>query len=167
MIYKLNSDLTFKKYSPAKWKVLLTISIIVNFVLIGAVLKITHTVIEVPKIVLMQNDSIVERDIELNDSSLTEALVHHGCVLPSVALAQAKIESSNYHSDIAKENKNLFGIKYHKCKYVKGEHRGHASYASYRDNILCYIHVQDHYLKNIDGVYAAPGQYVHILKTMQ
>lgn len=167
MIYKLNSDLTFKKYSPTKWKVLLGLSLILNFVLIGAVLKVTHTVIEVPKIVWMQNDSVIEKDIELTDSSLTDALIHYGCVLPSVALAQAKIESSNYHSDIARENKNLFGIKYHKCKYVMGEHRGHASYASYRDNILCYIHVQDHYLKNIDGVYAAPGQYVHILKTMR
>lgn len=167
MIYKLDSELNFRKYSPVKWKVLLGLSIILNFVLAAAVMKITHTVIEVPKIVWMQNDSVIEKDVELTDSALSHALTHYGCIMPAVAIAQAKIESSNYKSDIAKENKNLFGIKYHKCKYVKGEHRGHASYSTYRDNILCYIHVQNHYLKNIDGVYAAPGEYVSILKTMQ
>ena len=88
----------------------------------------------------------------------------YGCVLPGVALAQFKIESSHYKSKVCKENKNLAGIKYHKCKYVKGELNDHALYHSYRDNIKCYANIQEKYLKNIDGKYASAGGYVELIK---
>lgn len=166
-MYKINEDLKLVKINNVKTKVFFALSILLNVVLISHLVFGEPEIEVVSKTIFMQDSQVVEKDIPLTDSALTEALAHYGCVLPAVAVAQAKIESANYSSNIAKENKNLFGIKYHKCKYVKGEHRGHASYDSYRNNILCYIHVQNHYLKNIDGVYAAPGQYVSIIKNQR
>jgi hypothetical protein len=103
-------------------------------------------------------------DISLTDSAITRELTLNKCVLVSVAVAQAKIESAHYTSPVCKQNNNLFGIKYHKCKYVKGENLDHAVYDSYRDNIKCYSHIQKHYLKNIDGRYASAGGYVELIK---
>ena len=49
-------------------------------------------------------------DIPLTDSAITAELTYLGCVLPNVALAQMKIESSHFQSKICKENKNIAGI---------------------------------------------------------
>src|SRR5688500_12881837 len=46
-------------------------------------------------------------DIKPTDASVLEELVKNKCVLPSVAVAQARIESANYTSDMAVNNKNL------------------------------------------------------------
>lgn len=115
---------------------------------------------------VMTRDTLIidKSDVALNDSAILRELVKEGCVLPGVALAQFKIESSHYQSKVCKENKNLAGIKYHKCKYVKGELNNHALYHSYRDNIKCYAHIQEKYLKNIDGKYASVGGYVELIK---
>jgi hypothetical protein len=164
MIYQLDENLNLRRRRFVGWKVVLGVSLMLNIVLGIGFIAYTQNVIEVPTVVHVKDGEIIEQDVSLNESSITEFLAHSGCVLPAVAVAQAKIESANYTSAIARENKNLFGIKFHKCKYVKGEHRGHASYDSYRNNILCYMHIQNHYLKNIDGVYAAPGPYVTMIK---
>jgi uncharacterized FlgJ-related protein len=85
----------------------------------------------------------------------------------NVALAQAKLETGYYKSKVCKENKNLFGIKYHKCKYITGDKNNHASYKTYKDNIKCYAHIQKRYLKNIDGKYAEAPDYIATLKKMK
>jgi len=85
----------------------------------------------------------------------------------NVALAQAKLETGYYKSKVCRENKNLFGIKYHKCKYVKSNLNNHASYHTYKDNIKCYAHVQKRYLQNIDGKYAEAPDYIQTLKKMK
>jgi uncharacterized FlgJ-related protein len=84
-----------------------------------------------------------------------------------MAIAQARIETGNYVSRVCVSNKNLFGIKYHKCKYVLGELNNHASYKSYKDNIKCYIHIQNRYLRNIDGRYAEAGNYLSTIKGLK
>jgi len=76
----------------------------------------------------------------------------------------AVLETGNYVSKVCLSNKNLFGIKFHKCKYVLGQNLNHASYKSYKDNIKCYIHIQNRYLRNIDGKYAEAGNYISVLK---
>jgi uncharacterized FlgJ-related protein len=110
---------------------------------------------------------VVPEDIKLNDSSLVRELVKNDVMQVNVALAQAKLETGYYKSKVCKENKNLFGIKYHKCKYVVGDKNNHASYKTYRDNIKCYAHVQKRYLKNIDGKYAEAPDYIATLKKMK
>src|SRR2546425_704239 len=52
-------------------------------------------------------NSYSPEDITPTDNSVLEELVKNKCVLASVAVAQARIESANYTSDIALNNKNL------------------------------------------------------------
>lgn len=104
-------------------------------------------------------------DVELTDSAIAAELTKNGCVLVNIAVTQSKIETGNYTSYVCRANRNLFGIKYHKCKYVSGEANDHATYNSYKDNIKCYVHIQEMYLKSIDGKYAEAGNYIQVIKT--
>lgn len=107
------------------------------------------------------------KDIELSDSAIVNCLHENGCVLPNIALAQAKLESNVGKSKVGKNAKNMFGITYHKCKYVDGKHGVYAKYKTYKDNIKCYIHIQDRYLQNINGVYATDPTYITKIKRMK
>lgn len=112
---------------------------------------------------LIQRDTIKIDPMPLTDSAITAELVKLGCVLPNVALAQFKIESGHFRSAICRENFNLAGIKTSRSKYVIGKNRDHCVYRSYRDCLKDYVRIQNRYLKNIDGKYAAPGKYVERL----
>ena len=109
---------------------------------------------------LIQRDTIKIDPMPLTDSAITAELVKLGCVLPNVALAQFKIESGHFKSAICRENFNLAGIKTSRSEYVIGRNRDHCVYRSYRDCLKDYVRIQNRYLKNIDGKYAAPGKYV-------
>jgi uncharacterized FlgJ-related protein len=141
-------------------------SLVLNVVLIVVIGLLVAKEPIIQRIHTHTRDTITLGDVSLTDSAILKELVKNQCVLPSVAVAQAKIESANYKSPVCKENKNLFGIKWHKCDYVLGENRNHASYKSYKDNIKCYIHIQNRYLRNINGRYAEAGGYVNMLKSM-
>lgn len=112
---------------------------------------------------LIQRDTIKIDPMPLTDSAITAELVKLGCVLPNVALAQFKIESGHFRSAICRENFNLAGIKTSRSEYVIGKNRDHCVYRSYRDCLKDYVRIQNRYLKNIDGKYAAPGKYVERL----
>jgi len=157
MMFKINDQFEFVRVNLLKIKIMLVFSLILNVGLGLMHLMHEEYVLHVPHYIPVLQGKVTTEDIKLNDSSVFQELYHHGCVLPALGVAQAKLESGNYTSAVAIENKNLFGIRFHRCDHVKGENRGFASYDSYRDNILCYIHVQNSYLKNIDGVYAEPG----------
>ncbi len=106
-------------------------------------------------------------DVPLNRDSLTKALVESGCVLSNVAIAQAEIESQLGKSNVGRRAKNLFGITHHNCKYVSGKYGPYATYKTYRDNIKCYIHIQDYYLRAIDGRYAEAPDYIQTIKKLK
>lgn len=110
---------------------------------------------------------ITNQDIELSEDAIVKCLHENGCVLPNVAVAQARLESNLGKSNVGKNAKNMFGIVHHKCKYVAGKHGVYAKYDKYEDNIKCYIHIQDHYLKNINGVYASDSDYISKIKTLK
>ena len=163
--FKLNTDLSVKKLP--NYIRLFRVSALFNLIL---VLGLSYSFVN-PKIVKVSVTNTVLKevpeDIKLSDSSLTKELIKSGCILPSIAVAQAKVETGHFKSQVCVENKNLFGIKYHKCKYVTGTKNNHASYNTYRDNIKCYVHVQNRYLRNIDGVYAESPLYLSKLKTVK
>lgn len=104
-------------------------------------------------------------DIDLTDSAIAAELTKNECVLVNVAVTQSRIETGNYTSYVCRANRNLFGIKFHKCKYVSGEANSHATYNSYKDCIKCYVEVQNRYLKSIDGKYAEAGNYIEVIKS--
>jgi uncharacterized FlgJ-related protein len=127
----------------------------------------SFTPVTIIETVVRYDTITVPEDIKLNDSSLVRELVQNDVMQINVALAQAKLETGYYKSKVCKENKNLFGIKYHKCKYITGDKNNHASYKTYKDNIKCYAHIQKRYLKNIDGKYAEAPDYIATLKKMK
>lgn len=166
MFIKVTKDLEIIK--QPNYKGLLKGSMVFNILLVGLVISAFKTK---PEIVYITKEKIVEKvkvvpeDINLTDSAILKELVKGKCILPNVALAQAKVETGHYKSVVCKENKNLFGIKKHKCKYVLGEKNNHAIYKTYKDNIKCYLHIQEHYLSKIDGKYAeAPGYIPYLRK---
>ena len=143
------------------------VSIWINIIL----LVIVIVLLAKPDSILIKHkhtrDTIRVGDVNLSDTGIARELVKHECVLPAVAIAQARIETGNYTSKVCLANKNLFGIKFHKCKYVLGTNLNHASYKSYRDNIKCYIHIQNRYLRNIDGKYAEAKNYISVIKSVK
>ncbi len=104
---------------------------------------------------------------QVPEQSIVKCLHENGCVLPTVAVAQARLESNLGKSNVGINAKNMFGIVYHKCRYVIGKHGVYAKYDKYEDNIKCYIHIQDHYLANIDGRYAEDRNYITKIKTLK
>jgi hypothetical protein len=106
-------------------------------------------------------------DVPLTQDSLTAELHKDGCVLVNVAIAQARLESNLGKSNVGRNAKNMFGITYHNCKYVSGKYGPYATYKTYRDNIKCYIHIQDYYLRAIDGKYAEAPDYVQTIKKLK
>ena len=109
---------------------------------------------------------ILDEDVALNDSSITDFLVKHGCVLVNVAIGQFHIESSYYNSPIAKENNNVAGIKTSRSKYVIGIKNDHCVYKNVKDCLLDYIDIQNRYLDKIDGHYAIDKGYEELLKKL-
>jgi hypothetical protein len=116
---------------------------------------------------IFQRDTIKVDPMPLTDSAITAELVALGCVLPNVALAQFKLETGHFRSAICRENFNIAGIKTSRSKYVVGKNRDHCVYRCYRDCLKDYVRIQNRYLKNIDGKYAAPGKYVERLTQVQ
>jgi len=133
--------------------------------------------ITVKNSVLVAYNSVAP-DIELNDSSLTAELIKQDCILPGVALAQFKAETTydadndgspeQYSSPVCKKYKNLAGIRFR----IKGsaavgmsnDSLHYVIYKSYRDCIKDYVRIQNSYIKKIDGVYAEDQQYIKLIK---
>ena len=163
--YKVSKDFGIKLIPNLEkyYKVSIWINIILLVIVIVLLAK--------PDSILIKHkhtrDTIRVGDVNLSDTGIARELVKHECVLPAVAIAQARIETGNYTSKVCLANKNLFGIKFHKCEYVLGTNLNHASYKSYRDNIKCYIHIQNRYLRNIDGKYAEAKNYISVIKSVK
>jgi hypothetical protein len=161
MILKVNKDLSV---SPVKsYKNAFIVSLAINVILLfTSMLNLTTEIISVVKDTVTIERTV--EDMKLTDSGLTAELVKHGCILPAVAVAQAKIESNIGKSNVGVQAKNMFGLTYHKCKYVDGKHGVYAKYKTYRDNVRCYIDIQNKYLRKIDGVYAEDPNYLSALR---
>jgi uncharacterized FlgJ-related protein len=119
------------------------------------------------RVIYKQWVSEPDNDLPINEEAWTKYLVEQGCVLPNICIAQAKVESGFCKSNVARKAHNPFGITYHKCKYVEGKHGVYAKYNTWKDAINCYIHIQDNYLKNINGKYATDPNYVQAIKNVK
>lgn len=164
MILKVNDDLSLSK--AKSYKKLLIASLSLNVILLfTSMLDLSTEIVSVVKDTVTIEKTV--EDMKLTDSGLTAELVKYGCVLPAVAVAQAKIESKIGKSNVGIQAKNMFGITFHKCKYVDGKHGVYAKYKTYRDNVRCYIDIQNKYLRKIDGVYASSPSYIKDLKSVK
>ncbi|NBW35155.1 MAG: hypothetical protein EBR30_09080 [Cytophagia bacterium] len=164
MNYKINEHLELvpcrNKYKP--------ISLVLLFTILGLGLLFYFREESIKIVYKVVNPNTEEtKDVELSEQGIVKCLHENGCVLANVAVAQAKLESNLGKSNVGKNAKNMFGITYHKCRYVDGKFGAYAKYKTYKDNIKCYIHIQDHYLSKINGVYASDPEYINRLKTMK
>lgn len=100
----------------------------------------------------------VSKDITLSDTSITRELINLGCILPNVALAQIKVESAHYKSNLTFSHKNICGI-------MRGDK--YKSYDTYRDCLKDYIRIQNMYLEQIDRKYATDTNYVKLINKIK
>lgn len=142
-------------------------SLALNFICMGVIALIflqERSVITINKNVIVEK---VVEDIPLTDEAIIRELTHLGCVLPTVALAQMKMETGHFKSNICKENRNIAGIRTSRSKLVIGMKNGHCMYATYRDCLRDYISIQNRYLTNINGRYAEDPTYINKLKQVR
>lgn len=142
-------------------------SVALNFIFMGVIALVF---LQERSIVTIHKNVIVEKvveDISLTDEAITRELTHLGCVLPSVALAQMKMETGHFKSNICKENRNIAGIRTSRSKLVIGMKNGHCMYATYRDCLRDYISIQNKYLTNINGRYAEDPTYISKLRQVK
>ena len=161
MNYYLDSDLNLIPKPKKPWLRILIILLMLSIVYLLVKLVTTTPTF---KVVYKYIHPTEQHDIELSEEAIVKCLHDNGCVLPNVAVAQARLESNLGKSNVGKQAKNMFGITHHKCTYVSGKHGVYAKYETYEDNIKCYIHIQDRYLQNINGVYATDPTYISKLK---
>ena len=167
-IYKQQADMSMKDISNkilTQRILLISVCILYFFSSFRNEVKFVDKKIIIKDTVYLQKEPV--KDIELTEEEVLKELIKQGCVLPNVGLAQSKIESTHFKSAIAKENKNIFGIKTSKSEYVIGVNRGHCVYKTYKDCIKDYIRVQNRYLKNINGKYAMDSSYVQKIKKVK
>lgn len=163
MKFKIGKDLEVKKVSDRNKYI----------TIIALFLTLTYTIVyflgqeDQIRVIYKQWVSVPENDLPINEEAWTKYLVEQGCVLPNICIAQAKVESGFCKSNVARKAHNPFGITYHKCKYVEGKHGVYAKYNTWKDAINCYIHIQDNYLKNINGKYATDPNYVQAIKNVK
>lgn len=161
MNYYLDSELNLIPKPKKPWSKILIVLLMLSIVYL--LLKLVTTT-PTFKVVYKYIHPTEQQDIELSEEAIVKCLHDNGCVLPNVAVAQARLESNLGKSNVGKQAKNMFGITHHKCQYVSGKHGVYAKYETYEDNIKCYIHIQDRYLQNINGVYATDPTYITKLK---
>jgi hypothetical protein len=173
MLYKVDKNLEFTKV-PWYYK-LYKVSFLFNLGLVIVFIHGSFTPIIITK-TITKYDTITREnsDIKLTDAEITSELIRLKCVLPNVALAQMKIESSHFKSAICVENKNIAGIRTSTSEFVKRDkkgniikNKGHNVYTTYKDCIEDYICIQNRYLKNINGKYAEAPGYVDLIKQMK
>ena len=91
------------------------VSLLVNIVIIASSFDNNQkTIVKYKTIFKDKVEQVAEvmsvSDIELTDEAILKELIEQDCVLPNVALAQFKIESQHFKSEICRENKNFAGI---------------------------------------------------------
>ncbi len=113
---------------------------------------------------------------DFTEEKLIEYVKELNIKFPHIVLAQARLESGNFKSNIFKENNNLFGMKEAKQRIStnKGTNLGHAKYESWKECVLDYALYQATYLSKfkteeqyysyLADNYAANGRYVTLLK---
>lgn len=116
--------------------------------------------------------AIINHSVPFSEESLIELLKDVNIKYPYIVLAQAKIESGYYKSNVFKENFNLFGMKKAKIRVTTslGTKNGHAyyrdwvdcvyDYAMFQSAIMCEAKDESEYLDRLRERYAEDSTYV-------
>jgi len=121
---------------------------------------------------------IIHTPIEFSESNLIKLIKQEGIKYPEIALAQAKIETGHFKSNVFKNNNNAFGMKLAKNRPTTaiGEDNNHATYISWVQSVKDYklwqnriinkLQTRKKYLNYLDKYYATNKKYVNLIKQM-
>jgi len=133
---------------------------VLGLLLISTVIsaKRSPEVVEIEKVVVEKSCSE-----PFTKQALIEEIKNLNFKYPDVVIAQAKLETGNFTSDIFLENNNLFGMKkaYSRINTATGVNKGHATYDCWRDSLLDYALYVSRYVRadNQDELLAHLGKY--------
>ena len=116
---------------------------------------------------------------EFSEENLIKFMKSINMKFPEIVLAQAKLESGNFTSEVFLNNNNLFGMKVAKRRITthKGSELNHAKYDSWQDSVLDYalwqatyaskFKTEDEYYNYLNQCYSETGEYVNLLKKVK
>lgn len=88
---------------------------------------------------------------EFSEEALLSFMKELKIKYPETVLAQARLESGNFTSDIFKENHNLFGMKVAEKRPSSaiGVNRGHAQYSNWKESVVDYALFQSYIIAKL------------------
>jgi len=100
---------------------------------------------------------------EFSKEVLIEEIERMNFKYPEVVMAQAKLETGNFQSEIFNQNNNLFGMKkaYSRISTSSGVNLGHATYRCWYDSLVDYALYTSRYVRvqNEDELLTHLGRY--------
>ena len=81
---------------------------------------------------------LVTKTNHLTDKSLYRTIVDKGIKYPEIAFSQALFESAHFKSNLAKINKNLFGMTVTQKRIAVGKRHGYLVYNGWTDSVEDY-----------------------------
>jgi len=172
--------LEFKRVNLRTLILVFGISLFVSILIVpsiykSSVIKIMYADFYEPEAVVL---NVSESKNEFSEEKLIGMLTDLNIKFPHIVLAQSKLETGQFKSNIFKENHNLFGMKEAKIRVnlAKGTQYGHAfynnwiesvyDYAFYQSTYLSRIKTEEQYFEYLDQSYAEAENYVEALKVI-
>lgn len=111
--------------------------------------------------------AVIDNDVALSDSALKAEIVKQRFIFPDIVLAKIRLETGNYTSRVCLENKNLFGMNYHKSWMVIGARNGYAVYGTYKNSIRDYHNWEKWFVKTHSKLYSESDSYPEAILNMK
>lgn len=102
------------------------------------------------EIIKIENKVIIKHVKKITDKELLDYIVKLNIRYPKVVLAQAKLETGNYKSNVFITKKNLFGMKLARSRPTtgQGDGKGYAHYKTWKESVIDYALLQTSYYRN-------------------
>lgn len=192
-LYKFNeNEVKFEKVNKIKlylpYVLIITILLSVNFLSFKIGLNVIDEYNELnDKITLLTEENkrlegiieILNETSSFDETNLKLMLQGFNIKFIDIVIAQSKLETNNFKSDIFKETGNLFGMKPAKLRpYTHyGEHRGHADYkGNWKLSVIDYalwqaregknVKTEEQYYFLLSKMYAEDPDYISKLKNI-
>jgi hypothetical protein len=177
MFYKFdNVELIFKKINLSYYSfiagITFTVLLILSFAF-GRMNKIQSLTSYEKEVLLVNMDHP-----PFSEGEVIEMLKELNIKFPHIVLAQAKIESANFTSNIFRYNHNLFGMKEAKQRITTalGTKRNHAYYSDWTQSVIDYgfyqatflskIKTEEQYFRYLGNSYAKDPKYLLKIKNL-
>lgn len=171
MLYSIDKNsLELKKIKPIKILIIPMFTLLLGYIF--ASLTNHPNIIE--KIVFDEKILVQKYNEPFSEENLKKLLIQLKVKHIDIVLAQSKIETSHYKSQVFLENKNLFGMRFPNQRITTaiGSNLNHAMYKSWQESVIDYAIYQSTFLKDYSKQeyleylkinYATDKNYVNII----